>query len=255
MNINVQLILNIEAAIPKFQSLGVKCVLVVSNISLKTNLPTMKPAAFLKSSTKDFILNINSDYRYLKTGYYVSMHAEVLGDAVIPSSRSIIDANRTPILLLKASRAGIPTLPYLVTDSMKQIMHELDFPVVIFSVNPFSYDGYGTARNRSGLYRAVKSLSMHYKFAVCAQPLKGEMISFKSVFGKCEADKDLGAISQKVYETFRIPLCKLHVQRTGNSTYLCGLQPLRRDEISFYDLEAISGEISEMSKTGDHIVG
>jgi hypothetical protein len=230
-------------------------VLVVSNISLKTNLPTTKPAAFLKSSTKDIILNINSDYRYLKTGYYVSMHAEVLGNKVIPSSNSIIDANRTPILLLKASKAGISTLPYLVTDSVNRIMSEFAFPIVLFSVNPFSYDGYKTAKNRSGLYRVVKSLSMNYKFAVCAQPLKGQMVSFKSFFGKSGAGENVSRVSQKVYETFKIPLCKLHIQLIGKEAFLCGLQPLKKEEITAQDLETISEEIAQISQTGDQLVG
>ena len=39
-------------------------------------------------------------------------------------------------------RAGIPTLPFLVTDSVKKIMTELGFPVIVFAVNPFIYDGY-----------------------------------------------------------------------------------------------------------------
>jgi hypothetical protein len=215
----------------------------------------MKPATFLKSSIKDYILNLNNDYRYLKTGYYVSMHAEVLGNAVIPSSKSIIDVNRTPILLLKASKAGIPTLPYLVTSSVKQIMSTFDFPIVVFAVNPFSYDGFKTAKNKSALYRAVKSLGMNYKFAVCTQPLRGEMITFKSIFGKCEQDQSLRQISQKVYEVFKIPLCKLHVQRVGKEASLCGLQPPKKEEILPSDLKTISEEVSQMSNMGDHLVG
>ena len=83
--------------------------LVVSNIDLTSGLNIVKPSTFLESSIKDSVLNINNDYRYLKTGYYVSLHAEVMGNAVIPSSEDIIDANRTPLLLLRAARAGIPT--------------------------------------------------------------------------------------------------------------------------------------------------
>ena len=229
--------------------------LVVSNINLTTNLHAMKPNAFLNSTVKDFTLNLNNDYRYLKTSYYVSTHAEVLGNQVIPTSQNIIDASRTPILLLKASKNGIPTLPYLMTGSVKQIMAELEFPVVIFAVNPFSYDGYKTAKNRSALYRAVKSLSMNYKFAVCAQALKGEMLSFKSIFGKCEFDGEVGKISEKVYEVFKLPICKLHVQREGNEAYLCGLQPLKLEEIFPSDLEMISAEVSRISNVGEHLVG
>jgi hypothetical protein len=158
-------------------------VLVVSNIDLTTDLHAIKPATFLEASIKDFTLNINNDYRYLKTGYYVSLHAEVLGNQVIPSSEDIIDSSRTPILLLRAARAGIPTLRFIVTDSVKKIINELNFPVVIFAVNPFIYNGYKTARNKSALYRAMKSLGMNYKFAVCAQPLKGVMLSVKAFFG------------------------------------------------------------------------
>jgi hypothetical protein len=215
----------------------------------------MKPTVFLRTSVKDFILNLNNDYRYLKTGYYVSMHAEVLGNGVIPSSESTIDANRTPILLLKASKAGIPTLPYLVTDSVKRIMSEFSFPVVVFAVNPFSYDSFKTAGNKSALYRALKSLGMNYKFAVCVQPLRGEMVSFKSIFGKCEQDDTLKTISERVYETFKVPICKLHVQRVGQEAFLCGLQPLKKEEITAEDLTVISEEIGRMSSLGEVPVG
>ena len=229
--------------------------LVVSNIELPTNLHAMKPTAFLSSSIKDFTLNLNNDYRYLKTSYYVSMHAEVLGNRVIPSSESIIDASRTPILLLKASKAGIPTLPYLVTGSVKKIVSELGFPLVIFAVNPFCYDGYSIAQNRSALYRAVRSLSMNYKFAVCAQPLKGEMVSFKSVFGRCGMEGEVANVSMKVYQVFQLPICKLHVQKVGKEAYLCGLQPLKMGEVLPADLEMVSEEVSRMGRKGEHLVG
>ena len=227
--------------------------MVVSNIDLTTSLRVMKPSQFLESSTKDFTLNINNDYRYMKTGYYVSLHAEILGNTVIPTSENIIDTNRNPLLLLRASRAGIPTLPFLVTDSVKKIIAELGFPVVIFSVNPFSYVGYKTANNKSALYRAVKSLGMNYKFAVCAQPLRGEMVSFKSIFGKCEQDDEARSIAEKVYELFKIPLCKLHVQKVEEKAFLCGLQPLNKDELSTCDLKMISKEASLLSKQDEHL--
>jgi hypothetical protein len=215
----------------------------------------MNPSEFLESKTKDFILNINDDYRYMKTGYYVSLHAEILGNRVIPSSENIIDANRTPIMLLRAARTGVPTMPFLVTDSVKRIVAELGFPVVVFAVNPFIHDGYKIANNRSALYRVVKSLGMNYKFAVCAQPLKGEMTTFKSIFGKCNQDQETKAIAEKVYALFEIPVCKLHVQRIENKAYLSGLEPLGRDEISACDLRTISEEASLISKQGEPFSG
>ncbi len=226
--------------------------LVVSNFDLTNDSRVLTPATFLDSTIKEPTLNINNDYRYLKTGYYVSLHAEVLGNTVIPSCENIIDSSRTPILLLRASRAGIPTLPFLVTDSVKKIVDEMGFPVVVFAVNPFIYDGYKTAHNRSGLYRAMKSLGMNYKFAVCVQPLKGELVTFKSFFGKCNQDLVTQKISQKVYETFKIPLCKLHVQKTDGKAYLSGLQPVSKEEISEQDLDMISREVSLLTEQGEH---
>jgi hypothetical protein len=229
-------------------------VLVVSNIDLKDDLNALKPSAFLESSIKDTTININSEYRYLKTGYYVSLHAEVLGNKVIPSSENIIDSSRTPILLLRAKRAKIPTIPFLVTDSVKKIMTELKLPVAVFAVNPFIYEGYMVAKNKSALYRALKSLGMNYKFTVCAQPLIGEMLTVKSFFGKAQLqDKEISALTEKVYELFKIPICKVHVQKAEGKAFLCGIEPLKESDLSKSDLELISKEIMLISQQGEHL--
>lgn len=228
-------------------------VLVVSSIDLSDDLHTLTPSAFLESSKKDLTINLTNDYRYLKTGYYVSLHAEVLGSDVIPSCENIIDSSRTPILLLRATRAKIPTMPFLVTDNVKKIMDEVGLPVVVFAVNPFIYTGYQLAKNKSALYRAMKSLGMNYKFTVCAQPLKGELKSVKSVFGKSDvADEQISALTQKVYELFRIPLCKIHVQKVEDKAFLCGLEPLKETELSKADKDVISREILLISQQGEH---
>jgi hypothetical protein len=229
-------------------------VLVVSNFDLSNELKALKPSQFLESSIKDTTININNEYRYLKTGYYVSLHAEVLGNNVIPSCENIIDSSRTPILLLRAKRAKIPTLPFLVTDSVKKIMNELKLPVVVFAVNPFIYEGYQVAKNKSALYRALKSLGMNYKFTVCAQSLTGEMFTVKSFLGKCQIeDEQISAITEKVYELFKIPICKVHVQKTEEKAFLCGLEPMKETELSKNDLKLISKEIMLISQQGEHI--
>jgi hypothetical protein len=229
-------------------------VLVVSNIDLNDDLNALNPSQFLESSIKDTTININYEYRYLKTGYYVSLHAEVLGSNVIPSCENIIDSSRTPILLLRAARAKIPTAPFLVTDSVKKIMTELKLPVVVFAVNPFIYEGYQVAKNKSALYRRMKSLGMNYKFTVCAQPLMGEMFTVKSFLGKSQLqDEQISAITEKVYEQFKIPICKIHVQKAEGKAFLCGLEPLKEKELSKSDKELISKEIMLISQQGEHI--
>jgi hypothetical protein len=229
-------------------------VLVVSSIKLTDDLHTLKPSAFLESSIKETTININFDYRYLKTGYYVSLHAEILGNTVIPSCENIIDSSRIPILLLRANRAKIPTLPFLVTDSAKKIIDEVKFPTLVFAVNPFIHEGYLIAKNRSGLYRALKSLGMNYKFTVCAQPLIGNILTVKSFFGKCEGyDEQIGAICAKVYELFKIPVCNIHVQRTSEKAFLCGLEPLKKTDLTMSDVDLISDEIMLISQQDEHI--
>lgn len=226
--------------------------LVVSNIDLDDDLNALKPSQFLESTIKDATININNDYRYLKTGYYVSMHAEVLGNYVIPSCENIIDSSRTPILLLRTKRAKIPTIPFLVTDSVKKIMYEFKLPVVVFAVNPFIYEGYQAAKNKSALYRTMKSLGMNYKFTVCAQPLIGEMLTINSFFGKCYLqDKQISAIIEKVYHLFRIPICKVHIQKMDQEAFLCGLESIKEPDLTKCELEVISKQILLISKQGE----
>jgi hypothetical protein len=95
---------------------------------------------------------------------------------------------------------------------------------------------------------------MNYKFAVCAQPLKGEMFSIKSFFGtSAHENEEVRKISEKVYELFKIPVCKLHIQKVEEKAYLCGLQPLRKDELSPCDLKTISREILLLAKQGEPV--
>jgi hypothetical protein len=81
----------------------------------------------------------------------------------------------------------------------------------------------------------------------------GEILSFKSIFGKCPLE-EARKISEQVYKTFKIPICKLHVQHTEKGIYLCGLQPLRREEISAQDKKIISEEIYQLLKNGDSFI-
>jgi hypothetical protein len=92
---------------------------------------------------------------------------------------------------------------------------------------------------------------MNYKFAVCTQPFKGEMVTFKSIFGKCDQDGEAKSISEKVYALFKIPICKLHVQKVEEKAYLCGLQAVQKDELTAHDLNTISVEISLLSERGE----
>jgi hypothetical protein len=96
---------------------------------------------------------------------------------------------------------------------------------------------------------------MNYKFAICAQPLKGDMHTFKSFFGKCSEETEIQNIAEKVYKFFQIPICKLHVQKVNGKAYLSALQPLSQTELASNDLNTISQEVSLISQQGDNVSG
>jgi hypothetical protein len=73
------------------------------------------------------------------------------------------------------------------------------------------------------------------------------MFTVKSVFGNCE-QQEFETIAEKVYELFRIPLCKLHIQKAEGKAFLCGLEPLNETQLSKSDVDIISREISLISQ-------
>lgn len=225
---------------------GAKCVLIVSDLVFKdTNLKIVKPKDFLKSSIKDFIVNLQCDNRYMKIGYYVSMHAEILGDMVMPTCSDILDVYHTPILLLRSLKKGIPTSPYFVTNDVKDMEFEFDFPMVVFPVNPFSHDTYRIVRSEGSLYRATRSLGIDYHFPVCVEPLLGEVQTVKTIFGSAECE-EVSGISEQFYKEFRIPFCKLYIQRVGENSYLSGASRLRDKEVDANDLQLATRKIGEI---------
>ncbi len=145
-------------------------------------------------------------------------------------------------------------MPWLVTDSVKKIVAEIGFPMMIYAVNPFIHDGYRIAHNKTALYRAMKSLGMNYKFAVCTQPLRGELHTCKVLFGKCE-DLEAEPIAKRVYGLFQIPVCQIHIQKICGKAYLSGLEPIERSQLDASDVKKISKEVLLLSMQGDHISG
>jgi hypothetical protein len=171
----------------------------------------------------------------MKMGYYVSLHADLIGSPVIPSCADALDVYRTPISLLRASKAAIPVAPYLVTDSAEEVISGFELPVMIFAVNPFPTYGFQVAYSKSGLYGVMKRLTMNKRYTICAIPIIGELVSLKTIFGipinmltKSVCDGDVRRISEMIFKLFHIPMFKSYIQRKGDQLYLCGLDPLKK---------------------------
>jgi hypothetical protein len=226
-------------------------VLVVSDLAFTNPGSTVVgPHSFLKTPYTDSILNIQTDYRYMRMGYYVSIQAEIMGCPVIPSSQNTLDAYRPPIFLLRASKRGLNTSPCVVTDNVKDIMFEVDFPLLIFPLHPASNGGYRVVNSEGSLYRAVRSLGMNQKYPVCAENLFGDLIIVKSLLGLTE-NRIASKIAQGVYDEFKIPICKLVLQVLEGEPFLCSLMSVHSDELTSEDLKILSARIGATEKDFD----
>jgi hypothetical protein len=210
---------------------------VVSDINLPLrDLKIIRARRFLGTSVKNqFVVNISRDYRYMKMGYYVSLHADLLGDRVIPKCSDALDVYRSPILLLRASKAGIPISPYIVTDSPEEVIARFDAPVMAFSLKPFPTYGFEIVRSKSALKGVIKRLTMNRRYTVCVEPLLGRVASLESIFGtsinletESVCDGQIRSITEKIYGEFGLPMFKCYVQGEGDHVFLCGLDPLKK---------------------------
>jgi len=220
--------------------------LVVSDILPHDNPPkVISSEDYLRSKLKGPVINIQLDYRYMKTGYYVSTHAETNGNRVIPTCTDIIDAYNNAIFLMRSEKRGIPTPAHVATNSVEEITDKLGFPSILFPLNPVSYDTYRIARSGDELIKAVKNLGMNRGYPVSAQALLGPVETVKSVFGSVQL-KEANSAAEKCYKEFMIPLCKLYIQRTAEKCYLSSMAPLRPSDLEPKDLQAISEKTTSM---------
>ncbi len=219
--------------------------LVVSGLRLPDNkFGNLSPESFLESQVRDSILNLQPDYRYMKIGYYVSMHAEVLGNSVIPTCQDILDVYKTPILLLRAGKRGMRVTPHIVSDNVKDIEFEVSLPMVIFPLNPFSNGGYKVVHSEGSLYRAVRSFGMNGKYPVCAEYLLGSLESTKFLFGSVE-NPLLQEMAAEVYAEFRLPVFQLLAQIVEGQPYLCNVLPMHPEELTASDMEILSKRVED----------
>ncbi|GFO96414.1 hypothetical protein ig2599ANME_0603 [groundwater metagenome] len=187
------------------------------------------PFLFLRQPVHDSVLNINHDYRYLRMGYYVSAHAETYGVDVTPGCNEIMDAYRNPLLIEKARTNGLPTYGYrLITKAMD----DLNTPVMLFAVNPFTNNSMKIVRSSSKLEEMIKKMSMNARFPVSLHPVKGEVCEIVQMFGESTSD-ETSAFTEKFFKIFNIPICKLIVQIEDGNVILSHCEPALKNEVKW----------------------
>ena len=187
------------------------------------------PFTFLKSSVKGDVLNVSHDYRYQKMGYYVSMHAELGGNRVTPACSDILDTHRNPLLMTRATKAGIPCLPYTL---IARYERNMALPALCFAVNPYTCNSVTQVRSESKMLRTVKSLSVNNRFPVSVQPLIGDVREAVQVFGETDVP-EARAIARRFYEEFRVPIGKLVLQIVDGEARLSHFEPVQRKEVDW----------------------
>ena len=187
------------------------------------------PFNFLGQPVYDSVLNINHDYRYLRMGYYVSAHAETFGVEVTPNCTEIMDAYRNPLLIEKAKRNGLRTSDYRLVTSLKS---EIDAPVVMFAVNPFTNNSMKVVESGSKIPGMIKRMSMGARFPVSLHPLTGEVVEIIQMFGESTKEETSG-FAKKFYEVFNIPICKLVVQIDDGGVVLNHCEPAKKKEVKW----------------------
>jgi hypothetical protein len=228
--------------------------IVVSDIEFADmdHIQRIPPKEFINSSvTNSFIVNISHDYRYMKMGYYVSVQAELLGDEVYPKSEDTIDVYRPPILLIRAMKAGIKVVPNILTGSVKDVLAEFSLPVLLFPVKPSQTYENTIVKTKGALYNEMKKMTMNGGYVTCVQPLFGELLTFKSIFGQPTTengdevtDEGICQLTSQIYEEFKVPLFKFLIQQDKNELFLCAINPFAEDE----EFELSNTELSLLTK-------
>jgi hypothetical protein len=197
------------------------------------------PLFFLREPVHDNVLNINHDYRYLRMGYYVSAHAETFGVEVTPSCTEIMDAYRNPLLIEKARKQGLQTSDYRLITKPKE---DLITPALLFAVNPFTYNSMKVVKSGTKLPGMIKKMSRDARFPVSLHPVTGEIMEIIQVFGE-SSNEETSGFTEKFFDVFNIPICKLIVQIDGEGIILDHCEPALRKEVDWSMVHDKVGDI------------
>ncbi|VVB92517.1 Uncharacterised protein [uncultured archaeon] len=199
------------------------------------------PLLFLRQPVHDSVLNINHDYRYLRMGYYVSAHAETYGVEVTPNCTEIMDAYRNPLLIEKAKKHGLRTSGYRLVTKLKG---EMDTPVMLFAVNPFTNNSMKVVKSNSRLPGMINKMSYDARFPVSLHPLTGEVHEIIQLFGESTCE-ETAEFTRKFYEIFNIPICKLIVQIDDSGVILDHCEPATKNEVKW---DIVHNKVHEMKQ-------
>ncbi len=184
-------------------------------------------------------INLAGDYDYLTNGYYLSQELELAGEPVRPTCREILDAYITPLMIEKASAAGLDVLPYYITNSY------FEPPVLIDTLNPFM-NRQRVVRSPAQQEKAARSLTRNFTYAICCQELTDDLRlrHIRTFLGWTRHTPYL-PVARSIWEIFGIPIAKVRVAESGSRPpVLTGIWPLPWCDLTGPEREKLEGALS-----------
>ncbi len=173
----------------------------------------------------ELIINLCHDLRFLKSGYYVSLHAN--GHRVIPAIEDLSDLYCPPLLFKRLEGKLLLIKPRLLDEAPRG-----NGEVLLFPVNQLNKARYFIARNNFEKQIYYEEASLHHRYPVAVLPLRRKLKEFSVIFGDCISEnKKYAQAAKLIYSEFRIPVFKLLMQGRSFSGMLpCSLKQLNTEE-------------------------
>jgi hypothetical protein len=173
----------------------------------------------------ELIINLSQDLRFLKYGYYISLHA----NRVVPAIKDLFDLYCPP-LIFKRLEGKLSIIKLKILDEAPLEAGK----VIIFPVNQLNKTRYFIARNNFEKQIYYEAASLHHRYPVAVLPLKNKLKEFAVIFGECShRNKEYAAIAKLIYSELKIPIFKLLMQgRKFSGALPCSLKQLNSEEFN-----------------------
>ena len=186
---------------------------------------------------------ISEDYSFKTETYYRIVSLEVEGKTTVPSSRETLEAYVVPVCLARAEGAGIPVLPWEISD------HQVPLPAILYGVHYFADSSeYSVVRDPETAARVVRFITNGGKYPFCYQPIGEEtgILPVTAIFGKtAQAPDAVGSLCTEIYRVFRLPLVNCIFAQTGDRFALSALTPVRYSSLAREERDILTRVMEE----------
>lgn len=168
----------------------------------------------------------------MSEGHYGSVEAEVAGVKVYPTIKESLDAYVVPLLMERASAAGIPVPEYYISNGY------FEPPAIVYPINPFMKK-HSVVYKAGHVKRIAKSMTRNHKYAICVQKITDDVAirEYKCIMGTTTCD-ELQAMAAQVWELFHLPICTLRVIEDGK-IMLSAIEPCPLHELGSKELKLL----------------